>query len=219
MKQRQWKPRSKFRRVLRRSSVVWWAAALVLGATTTSMMTANISRATRAADGWGSSRQVWVVRHHVAAGTVIGVDDMSLARRPKRLVPVGALDAGRSPVGQAARVELSVGEVVLRDRLSRSGAVGVAAMVDNGRRAIAMKNDESMPSLHAGDRVDILATFDVGDSVEEAPSTAPSFAVATNASVLAVSSRTITLSVTTREAPRLAFALARAAVTVSLRGD
>ena len=216
MRQRQWKPRSRLRRALRRSSVVWWTAALVLGALTASITATSIGRATAAANAWGTSQRVWVVQRSVGAGDVVGAPDVTLARRPTGVIPRGALDAPTSPVGHAARVRLAVGEVVLADRIT--GRAGLAAMLDRGRRAIALKNDESMPALQPGDRVDVLATFDVGDAAEGDASAAPTFAVASDAEVLSVSPRTVTLAVTSREAPRVAFALARAAVAVSLRG-
>ncbi len=220
MRNTQWKRRGRLRRLARRSSVVWWTAAVVLGLITATVMNAAIRRSTDAADSWGTDRRVWVVRHEVRAGDVLVDGDVTLTRRPKGLVPSGALDAESSPIGEATRIDLMPGEVVLTRRLAGRGAHGVAALVTSGRRAIALKNDETMPLLRVGDRVDVLATFDVADDIgsAEAATTAPSFAVATGAEVLTVSARTVTISVDSREAPRVAFALARAAVTVALRG-
>jgi Flp pilus assembly protein CpaB len=141
------------------------------------------------------------------------------------VVPDGALDAATSPVGEATRVDVQRGEVVLTQRLAGRGAHGVAAMVPPRFRAVAIKNDDTMPAVRPGDRVDVLATFDVvdapaadGTTAVDAPVAAPSFAVASNAEVLTVSSRAITLAVDADAAPRIAFALAKAAVTLVLRG-
>jgi Flp pilus assembly protein CpaB len=218
MRQRPWKPRSRLRTIIRRSSAVWWTAALALGAATASIASSNLGRAARAADAWGTAQRVWVLHHSVTAGSVLRRGDVALERRPRGVVPVGALGASTSPVGRAAQVRLAAGEVVLANRIAGRGAFGLAAMLDGAHRAIALKNDDSMPALRPGDRVDVLATFDVGDAGEDEAAAEPSFAVASNAEVLAVTARTITVSVTNREAPRVAFALARAAVTVSLRG-
>jgi hypothetical protein len=86
-------------------------------------------------------------------------------------------------------------------------------MVPPGHRAVAVPNDEHMPVVRVGDRVDVLATFDV-----EGGDTEPSVAVAAGAEVLMVTARALTLAVATSDAPRVAFALARGAVTVALRG-
>lgn len=213
MQQRRWKPRGRLRRVLRRSSLAWWGAALLLGYVTASLVSSNLADASRAADKWGSERRVWVVQRPVPAGAVLLVGDARLERWPKGVIPKGALDGSTSPLGEATRVALLPGEVVATERLAGRGAHGLAALITAGHRAIAVRNDESMPTVRAGDRVDIIATFDVEDG-----STEPSIAVASNAEVLTVSPRTITVAVTSREAPRVAFALARAAVTLSLRG-
>lgn len=217
---RAWKPRGQVWRALRRSSIVWWAAAIALGLVTASVAGSAVGRATSAADAWGSSQSVWVVRRAVAAGDVFESSDVALADRPRGVVPDGALDAAASPIGEATRVTVRPGEVVLTDRLAGRGAQGVAAMVSPGFRAIALKNDAALPVVRQGDRVDVLATFDVGDELGgdadgQAP---PSFAVASDAEVLTVTSSTITIAVDERDAPRVAFALAKAAVTLALRG-
>ncbi len=221
MKQRQWKPRGRLRRILGRSSLVWWTSALILGAITATVAGTNVSSATRAADAWGTPRQVWIVKHAVVAGGVMGASDVVLATRPKGVVPSGALGASSSPVGEATRVAVHPGEVVLTARLAGPGSRGLAAMVPANYRAIAVKLDDAMPSLRSGDRVDVIATFEVADDLEPAPRTAtdPSFAVASDAEVLTVTSKAVIVAVRTREVARVAFALARAAVTLALRGS
>jgi Flp pilus assembly protein CpaB len=134
------------------------------------------------------------------------------------VVPAGAVDAATSPVGEATRVTLAVGEVVLTARLAGRGAHGIAAMVAPGYRAIALPNDEHTPVAQVGDRVDVIATFDVGNDVETDSAAAPSVAIASGAEVLAVAPRTLTVAVAVDDAPRVAFALAKGAVTVVLRG-
>lgn len=220
MRQRPWKPRGHLHRVLRRSGMAWWTAALSIGLVTAFIASTNLTRATNAASAWGVERPVWVVQRNVAAGRAIDHGDVVLSKRPKGVVPTGALTDASSPVGATTRVALVTGEVLVAARVAGRGTRGLAALIGAGRRAVAMKNDEAMPALRPGDRVDVIATFDVANDLESAPSGAPkdpSFAVAVDAEVLAATARTITLSVRTLEAPKVAFALARAAVTVVLR--
>jgi Flp pilus assembly protein CpaB len=198
---------------------LWSVLTLALALLTASVVGSSLGRATRGARAWGSDRAVWVVERPVAAGHVISDASVRRARVPRGVVPDGALDAATSPIGEAARVALVRGELVLTTRLAGRGARGVAAMVRAGYRAIALPNDERTPSVHAGDRVDVIATFDVGDDLETAaPTTAPSVAVASGAEVLSVAPRSLTVAVPADDAPRVAFALAKGAVTVVLRG-
>jgi Flp pilus assembly protein CpaB len=190
-----------------------------MGVFTAMVVGSAVGRTTAAADRLGHTRDVWVVRRAIAAGDVFETGDAVVMSRPRGLVPSGALDAASTPIGEATRVAVVPGEVVLTERLAGRGARGIAAVVPPGYRAVALPIDEAMPVVQPGDRVDVLATFDVGSAADEpGESGAPSFAVATNAEVLAVSARTITLSVIAKDAPRVAFALAKAAVTVALRG-
>lgn len=221
MGKREWKPRrGRAWRVVRRSAVLWWTLTIAMGLITAMVVGSAVGRTTAAADRLGRTRDVWVVRRPVAAGDVFDKGDAVVRSRPRGLVPVGALDAASTPIGEATRVAVVPGEVVLTDRLAGRGARGIAAVVPPGYRAVALPIDETMPLVQAGDRVDVLATFDVGGAADDPAGSgaAPSFAVATNAEVLAVSTRTITLAVIARDAPRVAFALAKAAVTLALRG-
>jgi len=203
---------------LRRSALVWWALTVALALLTASFVGSSVGRARRAAEIWGTNRSVWVVQRPVAAGAVIAASAVRRVPLPRGVVPDGALDAATSPVGEGARVALARGEVVLTTRLAGHGARGVAAMLAPGFRAMALPNDEHTPIAEIGDRVDVIATFDVGDDVATASDAAPSVAVASNAEVVGVAPRALTVAVAADDAPRVAFALAKGAVTVVLRG-
>ncbi len=64
MSKRGWKPRrGRAWRVVRRSSLLWWTLTLTMGLVTATVVGSAIGRATSAADRWGESRAVWLVRH------------------------------------------------------------------------------------------------------------------------------------------------------------
>jgi Flp pilus assembly protein CpaB len=103
---------------------------------------------------------------------------------------------------------LARGEVVTAGRVAPAGVGGLAALLPDGARALAVPIGPGTPPLRRGDRVDVLATFE-GDE--------PTFAVASGAAVLAVTrDKAVTVAVTADEAPRVAFALAQGAITLAL---
>ena len=214
-------------RVVRRSPLLWWVAAALVGALTATVVAQSLGRAQAEADRWGVGQRVWVMRRAVPAGVPLVDGDAVVERRPRGLVPSGALGAGSPPFGRAARIELARGEVVIATRLAGGGVTGLAAAVPANRLGVGIPGGPGMPPLRVGDRVDVLATFDLGDAApgpatpdanSPAAESPPSFAVALDGEVLAVSTATITLAVDSVDAPRVAFAVAKGAVTLALRG-
>ena len=203
----------------RRTAILWWTATAVLSCVTVVSIQGAAAEAAARQRAWGDTEVVPVVRRPVAAGQVIEAADIERRTMPAGLVPDGAI-AG-DPVGQAARVALWPGEVVLAERLARAGLRGVAALVPEGARAMAVPRGPGTPPLSVGDRVDLLATFDIppaeGTGEEPAP-LAPTFAVASDATVLHVEDEAVTVAVTVEQSARVAFALAIGTVTLALAG-
>ncbi len=153
------------------------------------------------ADRWGPTRRVPVVARAVAAGTVLGADDVRTA-----VVPVAALpdaDVASAPVGHTALVALVAGEVVLAGRVA-PGA-GLAGLVAPGQRAVAVPRSSATPAVSVGDRVDVVGGEVVG-------------IVAPEASVVAVDDRSVTVAVPSATAPRLAVAVLGGQVSLALVG-
>lgn len=213
-----WKPRRGIVLAVRRSAMLWWTLTVALALVTAAVVGSSVGTATRGARAWGRNRVVWVVQRPVAAGDVLTASDVRRTALPRGVVPQGALDAAASPLGDASRIALTVGEVVLRDRLAVRGARGIAAMLPDGWCAVALANDEHTPLVRVGDVVDVIATFDVGDDITTASSDAPAVPVASGAQVVAVAPRTLTVAVPEDDAARVSFAMAKGAVTVVLRG-
>jgi Flp pilus assembly protein CpaB len=189
---------------------MYWVAAFVLAALTAVVVSGLVGRASAAAAPYGSVRSVPVVVRPVAAGEVVRPADVSSRRVPAAFVPAGAV--GR--VGRVAVVPLGRGEVLLASKLAGAGEKGVAALLPDGAKALAVPVGPGMPPLERGNRVDVLASFEVADAP---PGTEPTFPVAVNAVVLAVDPDTaVTLAVSPTESPRVAFAIAKATVTLAL---
>lgn len=193
---------------LRRFPVGYWLAAFLLVSLTGLVISSLVGRASAAASRWGSLEPVAVVaRMTLPAGSVVRAGDVVVRDVPASLVPASALR--RAPVGRTLLAPLTRGEIVVASRVARAGVGGVAALLPAGARALAVPVGPGTPPLRRGDRVDVLATFEAADE--------PTFPVAVGAAVVAVTAdRAVTVAVTPEEAPRVAFALAKATVTLAL---
>jgi Flp pilus assembly protein CpaB len=181
-------------------------AAFLLVALTGITVSSLVGRASAMASRWGAPEQVAVAARFLPAGAVVASGEIVLRDVPSGLVPEGALR--RPPVGRTLLAPLAQGEVVTAGRVAGTGVGGLAALLPDGGRALAVPIGPGTPPLRRGDRVDVLATFE-GDE--------PTFAVASSAAVLAVTrDKSVTVAVTADEAPRVAFALAQGAVTLAL---
>jgi len=203
------------------------ALAAFTGLTVARLVTDASARAARL----GGLVDVAVAARAVDAGEVVRAADVASRRLPASVLPDGPL--ATSPAGRVALVPLVAGEVLLAARLAPEGLRGVAALVPAGQRALAVPVDPGGLALRVGDRVDVLATFDVagdgGDTGAAAPADegaagtpvaapAPTFPVARAALVVGVGDEAVTVAVRPDEVPRVAFALARGTVALALAG-
>ena len=143
----------------------------------------------------GQERTVVVARHRIAMGDVIEPDAITTQSWPAALVPVGAIE--RSPVGRTVVATIEPGEAVIAARLAPEGLSGVAALVPPGWRALAIPVGPAVVALAVGDRVDLIAGFDVATASADQ---APAFTVAENAIVVAVDEQRVTVAVRERDA-------------------
>lgn len=198
-------PRPSPRRRLRlRRPLPWWSAVVVLAALTAVVVARLTAEAAAERDRWGDTVSVAVATADAAAGQPVVAE---LRRLPRSLVPDGA---ATSADGAVAAVALHAGEIVLEARLAPAGTSPVAALVPPGHRGVAVPAGDGLP-LVAGDLVDVLVTLDP-------ESARPTFAVASNATVVHVGESAVTVAVPVETAPRVAFAVAAGVVTLALSG-
>lgn len=195
---------------LRRRPLPYWfvAVAVTLATTVAVARLATDARAER--DRWGERRATVVATSLLRAGQAVTDADVTTRLLPAALVPDGALQ--HVPPGAVAAVDVHPGEAVLRARLVGPGSSAVAARLPSGTRGIALPAGSGLP-LEVGDRVDVLATFDVSVAGEE-----PTFAVARRAVVVHVGEDAVTVAVEESAAPKVAYALAAGTVTTVLSG-
>jgi Flp pilus assembly protein CpaB len=193
---------------LRRHPALFWLFAVVLSGVTGLVVLRLVGEAQAAAARYGALLAVPVTSGPVGAGDVVQRSDIVWRREPRAFLPAAAV--ARTPVGRTAIVPLVAGEVVLDARLAPRGMRGPPALVPPGARALAVPVGPSSPPVARGDRVDVLATLD--------GSTPPTFAVAARAVVVEAAPTRVTVAVSAEEAPRVAYAITRGAVTLALDG-
>lgn len=139
------------RRTLRRSRLPRLALVVVAGWAIGSWLASVDETARRARTAWGSETTVWVVRHDVPAGDLIGPGDVELRRLPVAVVVPGAVEA--DPTGRRVRDPLVAGEPVHPVRLAGASLGAVAARLPEGTVALTLAHDGAM--LEIDDRVDL----------------------------------------------------------------
>jgi Flp pilus assembly protein CpaB len=193
---------------LRRRPVPYWVTASAVAVGTAALVGHIAAGAAEARDRWGTLRPAVVVIHDVGAGEPV---DAEVRMLPRALVPRSALTS--VPARAIALTGLEAGETLLATRLAGTRGSAVAARLPRGTRGVAVPVGSGLP-LTVGDHVDVLATFDEASASDGAPT----FIVAKGALVVHVGHDAVTVAVTERAAPRVAYALAAGAVELVLNG-
>jgi Flp pilus assembly protein CpaB len=191
-----------------------WLAIAVLIALAVTVVHRTAASAADERHRWGEARTVAVARHRIAIGSTIGADDVEARSWPVALVPAGAV--GTVPAGRTAVATIEAGEAVLAARVAPDGVHGMSALVPDGWRALAVPVAPTVLTLGVGDRVDLIAGFDVQGAREPADRS-PSLVVARDAIVVAVDEQRVTVAVPDDDAERLAFAIVAGTVVPALR--
>jgi len=192
------------RLALRRRPLAYWTVA-VLGAGLAAAVVGGLTaRAESAAARYDGLRDVVVVVRSLAPGEELDAADVRVDRVPRAFVPAGAMT--EVPEGETVVAATYPGEALLADRLAPAGRHGVAALLPEGTRAVAVPTGPAALALRVGDTVDVLATaLDGATRV-----------VARDVTVVDVGEVTATVAVSAGAAPAVATALTQATVTLVL---
>lgn len=198
---------------LRRRPRLWWALAGALALGVGGAVSSAMGEAEAAREAWGERITVVVATRDLRPGDQIGRGDVELVRRPAAVVPG---DAVRDvPAGATVHSAIFEGEVLVEPRLAPGALQGLAAVLPQGTRAIAVPVEPGQaPPLLAGDVVDVLVAL----APEAAGDGPPGFAIARGALVVDVGDAAVTVAVEQDVAPRIAVALGQGAVTLALVG-
>lgn len=206
------RPRRRLVVALRRQPVLFWAFALVAAASTYLVVQSALVTTAEGAAAYGDLVPIAVATRDLAPGTVISESDLHMSSLPLALVPADALAA--EPVGRSVRHPIVAGEAIVTARLAPDGAVGVAAMLGEGERAVTIPMPAHGIPVTIGQLVDVLATVDP----ESSRGRNPTSIVAPAAQVVAVDEEGVTVAASADDAARIATALSYAVVSVAIAG-
>lgn len=199
-----------------RSRVGRWLVALGLAVVAAAVVSQLTGQATATVAGWGHTRSVLVARHDLGPGRVITADDVVGRDLPDAAVPASAVtgDSADNPVGRVVTNPIVTGEIVSRQRLAPDGVQGIAALVPDGHRAVAVPTEGTGLVLRVGDRVDVFAPGRTDGTV--ASRTDRTDPAATAALVVDVSATAVTIAVDRTEVAALARALGQGTPVLAL---
>ncbi len=192
------------RLTLRRRPLAYWCITVLVATAAAVLVGTLTARAEAAAARYGGLRPVAVMSHQVGAGDEVDAGDVRIEQVPRAFVPEGSLST--APDGRTALGPLYPGEVLLAERLAPDGVHGVAALLPEGTRAMAVPAGPGALRVRTGDLVDVLATAPDGASR----------VVADAATVVDAGDATTTVAVQVGDAPAVATALTQATVTLAL---
>jgi Flp pilus assembly protein CpaB len=141
----------------------------------------------------------------------VEADAVEVQHIPTAHLPEGAIS--ELPEHRVALAAIYAGEPVVEARLSPDGLRGVAALLPEGTRALAVPTGPTALRLAVGDTVDVLVTTDPA-LVEGTGATGQT--VTSGALVVDVTAETVTVAVAESDAPEVAAALTQGTVTLAL---
>ena len=102
--------------------------------------------------------------HDITAGTIIRSEMLGTMERPADQVPAGAMRLASQIVGQAGLVDLPAGQPITSAQVQ--SPTQLSYRVPEGMRAVTVAIDPVVGVagfLEPGDRVDVIATFEIGE--------------------------------------------------------
>ncbi len=176
----------------------------------------RVASADRDRAGWGESTRVLVTNREIAAGDLIGPDDLEWRSWPVGLVPDGAV---RTIPTESRRVatDMARGEVLIASRWADEHKGAWAVELTDVETAVQLTLDQPLDGVSPGDQVDVVAVLEsAGSFSADYPAThvdedisvgaAGAAIVAHGARVLRVDGSTAVLAVDSNEATATAVA-------------
>jgi pilus assembly protein CpaB len=166
-------PGNRVVRKIRMRAVVFLAAAVVAGIAAVFLVKVYLDQARRHSTAAPiATTPVVVVASDLQSGQRLDATQLAIVRWPTAHVPAGTYQQIDTVVGQTLRQPMVRGEPVLTARLAnKAQGQGLAAILDDGARAMAVKVDQVVGIagfVQPGDRVDVITTIATDDETRAA---------------------------------------------------
>lgn len=166
-------PGNRVVRKIRMRAVLFLGAAMIAGLAAVFLVKVYLDQARRRS----AARPIETVSVVVAAAEIpsgqrLEAAQVEVIRWPAAHAPAGTFPRTDAVIGQTLRQAMVRGEPVLQDRLaSKDQGQGLAAILDAGARAMAVKVDQVVGIagfVQPGDRVDVITTIATDDDTRAA---------------------------------------------------
>lgn len=224
-------------RKIRTRAVLFLIAAVIAGVAALFLVKVYLDQARRqSASAPIETTTVLVAARDLQSGQQLAPTDLSAVRWPTADAIAGTFQNANEVVGQTLRQSMVKGEPLLRERLaSKAQGQGLAAILDAGARAMAVKVDQVVGIagfVQPNDRVDVITTLALDDEARAALSTKAAKAskiILQDIRVLAVGEhlatdghkpvkvQVVTLEVRPEESERLALASQHGTIQLTMR--
>jgi pilus assembly protein CpaB len=147
-------------------ALIFWVVALVAGGSAAMLLRWYIENS--ASMGSPTLAKVAVAAIDLPVATNLRPEHIKLVDWPEGIQPPGAVRDIRSLAGRVLVSKVVRGEPLLASKLaSKDAGRGLAALIPEGMRAVAVRVDEVVGVagfIHPDDRVDVIATFKPADA-------------------------------------------------------
>lgn len=191
---------------------MFWCLAGLATLCTFVVLQSALEATTEGAEAYGDLVEVVIATSDLDVGHVVTTADTESSLLPAAMVPADTVSG--DPTGRTVRHPIVAGEAVAATRLGPDGAVGIAALLHPGERAVSIPVPPHQVPVEVGQRVDVLATVDPSQAMGRPPTSV----VAEHAVVVAVGEAGITVAAPSADASRIATALSYAVISVAISG-
>ncbi|MEO8423531.1 MAG: Flp pilus assembly protein CpaB [Actinomycetota bacterium] len=144
------------------ASKVLVAFAVLLGALAFLMVRGYQERVEAVHPEVGSPVATVTATTDLARGTLLTDEMLQTSSVPDEFAPPGAIVDAGAIVGRVLTADIDEGEMLTRSRLAEPRIGPVAALVPEGLRAVVVPSGVPPGTIHAGDRVEVYATYGGG---------------------------------------------------------
>ena len=176
----------------RKRSAIFFLSAIILAAVAAYLARLWITKeAEIAKQSQIKTVSVVIAVHHLKKGHVLKLTDMAVQQWPKKNIPKGYFSKIRYLEGKLTQQDIIKGQALLKNSITdNTNSLGLSSTISEGKRAITIPVNEVIGVagfVQPNDRVDVLATVDIGP-YKEYPTTKM---ILQNVKVLAVGEKVI----------------------------